>query len=113
MEFEKNAPVSDEQRHLAEAKKVTLQPVHANVTPDALSDSEVAARTLNNQPIGNVNNDVEQNAPLIRPAKEILDPSVSLPQKQPYHISVKLVATAIVGLLVIAGGMIAAAILIQ
>jgi len=72
MEFEKNAPVSDEARRLAETKKVTLKPIHGNVAPEELSDSVVAAQHINGQPIANVGHESEQNTPLVQPSKEIL-----------------------------------------
>lgn len=66
MEFDKDKPVSDEERRLAEAKKVTVQPIHANITPDDISDSEIAASHINGQPIANPPNDIEQDAPPVR-----------------------------------------------
>lgn len=68
MEFEKDTPISDEQRRLAETKKITLQPVHANITPDDISDSEIANSHINGQPIANVHNDIEQEMPKMHQA---------------------------------------------
>ncbi|MDN5274794.1 MAG: hypothetical protein JWP06_695 [Candidatus Saccharibacteria bacterium] len=70
MEFEKDAPVSDEQRQLAEAKKITVQPAHTNIIPEDISDSEIANQHINGQPIGNVRNDIEQDMPTLRPADD-------------------------------------------
>jgi hypothetical protein len=70
MEFEKDAPVSDEQRRLAEAKKITVQPAHTNIVPEDISDSEIANQHINGQPIGNVRNDIEQDMPTLRPADD-------------------------------------------
>jgi hypothetical protein len=66
MEFDKDKPVSDEERRLAEAKKVTVQPIHTNITPDDISDSEIAASHINGQPIANPPNDIEQDTPPVR-----------------------------------------------
>ena len=66
MEFDKDKPVSDEERRLAEAKKVTVQPIHGDITPDAISDSEIAASHINGQPIANTPNDIEQDAQPVR-----------------------------------------------
>lgn len=71
MEFDKdNAPVNDDQRRLAEAKKLTLEPLHANITPEEASDSEVVARHLAGPAIQNAPNDVEQSSRLIQPIQK-------------------------------------------
>jgi hypothetical protein len=70
MEFEKDAPVSDEQRHLAEAKKIAVQPAHANIVPEDISDSEIANQHINGQPIGNIHTDIEQDAPTLDQADD-------------------------------------------
>jgi len=82
MEFEKNAPVSDEQRHLAEAKRITLQPAHTNVAPEDISDSEIARRHINGQPIGNVSNDIEQNASTLQQADDTTESNTPSVRKQ-------------------------------
>jgi hypothetical protein len=68
MEFEKDAPVSDDQRRLAETKKVTVQPVHIGVAPDDVSNSDIANSHINGQPIANVYTDIEQDAPMLQQA---------------------------------------------
>lgn len=68
MEFEKNAPVSEEQRRLAETKKVQVQPVHDNITPDDIADSEIASSHINGQPIANIQTDMEQDTPTLQQA---------------------------------------------
>jgi hypothetical protein len=72
MEFDNNAPVSDDQRRLAESKKITLQPVHTDVQPDDLADTEIAARHLNEPAIANVETDTEQNSAPMQPSAELL-----------------------------------------
>ena len=72
MEFDKDKPVSDEERRLAEAKKVTVRPIHANITPDDLADSAIASSHINGQPIGNTPTDIEQNA---QPVRHITTPN--------------------------------------
>lgn len=68
MEFEKNTPsVSDEQRRLAETKKLTLEPVHGDITPDDIADSQVAAQHLISPAIENAPNDREQSTKFVVP----------------------------------------------
>jgi len=73
MEFDnQNTPVSDDQRRLAESKKLTLQPVHGDVAPEETPDSEIAAHHLSDPAIANVTNDTEQTASLVQPSKGLL-----------------------------------------
>jgi hypothetical protein len=72
MEFDNNTPVSDEQRRLAEAKKITLQPVHADIQPEDLSDSEIATRHINEPAVANIENDTEQNQAPLQPSSGLL-----------------------------------------
>lgn len=73
MEFEDNKPVSDEDRRLAEAKKLTLQPLHTDIGPEILSDSEIATRHIIEPAITNTSNDTEQMAAQVMPTKSLLD----------------------------------------
>ena len=61
MELDTNTPVSDDARLLAQAKKLTLQPIHADVVADEMPDSVIVAQHLN------LAIDTEQNSPLITP----------------------------------------------
>lgn len=72
MEFEENKPTSDADRRLAEAKKLTLQPIHADITPDTLPDTELAAHHVNEPAIANISNDTEAAATFIQPTNSIL-----------------------------------------
>ena len=72
MEFEENKPTSDEDRRLAEAKKLTLQPVHENIMPDSLPDTVLGARHLSEPAIANMTNDTEATATFIQPTNSIL-----------------------------------------
>lgn len=67
MEFEGDKPVSDAERHLAETRQVTIQPLHSGITPDDLPADAVAAAHLNGSIVGNVTGDIEQDAPLVQP----------------------------------------------
>ena len=67
MEFEGDKPVSEAERHLAESRQVTIQPLHGDIVPDALPAEAVAAAHLNGEVIGNVIGDIEQEAPLVQP----------------------------------------------
>lgn len=73
MEFEKDAPTSDADRRLAEAKKLTLQPLHGDIVPDAPQDSEIATRHILEPAISNVNNDIEENTSQVLPTQSLLD----------------------------------------
>jgi hypothetical protein len=83
MEFDKNMqqPVSDEERRLAETKKLTLEPVHADVVPEAVSDSAIASRHLIEPAIANVANDTEQDASHVQPSKGFLQDEASNTKK--------------------------------
>jgi hypothetical protein len=72
MELDTNSPVSDEQRRLAESKKLTLQPVHSEVIPEDLPDAEIAARHMNEPAIANAKNDTEQDVAVIQPSGGLL-----------------------------------------
>lgn len=79
MEFEDNQPTDDEQRRLAETRKITLQPLHAGITPDPIPDAEIAAR--NTQEISpNTSNDSEDTSTiqLIQPSKSALDKTTKI-----------------------------------
>lgn len=73
MEFEDNRPTSDADRRLAEAKKLTLQPLHTDIAPDAPTDSEIATRHINEPPIANVSTDTEEATSFMRPTQSSLE----------------------------------------
>lgn len=98
MEFEDNKPVSDEDRRLAEAKKLTLQPMHTDITPEDLSDSEIGNRHILEPAITNVSNDTEQMVAQIMPTQSFLD-AKSRTKPQTY----KLLASIITGTVIFAG----------
>ncbi len=98
MEFEDNTPVSDEDRRLAEAKKLTLQPMHAGITPELLSDNEIATRHIIEPAIINTTNDTEQMAARVMPTQSLLQSqSNAKPQTN------KLLAGIIAGVVIFAG----------
>lgn len=95
MEFEKDAPISDEQRRLAETKKVTLQPVHEGVTPDDISDSQIANSHINGQPIANTQNDTEQDAVVLLHADRVIQDNTSAaPRRQSLILITTIVGVA-------------------
>jgi hypothetical protein len=98
MEFEENKPTSDEDHRLAEAKKLTLQPVHADIMPDALPDTELGARHLNEPAIANMANDTEAAATFIQPTSSILGQRRTSSKSQG-----KLIASLIIGVTIFAG----------
>lgn len=72
MELDNNSPVSDEQRHLAEAKKVTLQPLHTDIQPEDRPDAEIVAQHMRETPLANIPSDIEQDTMPVQPSKELL-----------------------------------------
>ena len=62
-------PITDEQRRLAESKKLTLDPIHTRVVTDDVPDEQLATNHLVSPPIANVPNDTEQNSQPIQPAQ--------------------------------------------
>jgi hypothetical protein len=76
VEFESNQPASDEQRHLAEAKKITLQPLHAGITPDPIPDAEIAARkTRETSPNISIDSEDTNTKDLMQPSRSALNKS--------------------------------------
>lgn|GEM_PF-1443945 len=85
MEFDKDtASVSDEQRRSAETKKLTLEPIHGDVTPEETPDSEVVAQHLTGPAIQNAPNDIEQGRQPIQPAPQTQQPR-PIPTKSPLY----------------------------
>jgi hypothetical protein len=67
MEFEGDKPVSEAERHLAESRQVTIQPLHADVTPNELPAEAIVAAHLSTGAVGNVTGDIEQEARPLQP----------------------------------------------
>lgn len=74
MELETNTPISDEARLLAQSKKLTLQPVHAEVSAEDLPDSVIVGQHLARGAMANIAMDTEQNAASIIPLDEAISP---------------------------------------
>lgn len=72
MEFDQDTPASEEDRRLAEAKKLTLTPLHSDVAPEPEPDAEVVARHLNDGVLANAPNDTEQSDMAVQPSKGLL-----------------------------------------
>ena len=68
MELETNTPISDEERLLAQSKKLTLQPVHTDIAPDDMPDSVIVAQHLTQGALANIAIDTEQNTPAVIPS---------------------------------------------
>jgi hypothetical protein len=99
MEFDEKAPTPDEDRRLAEAKKLTLEPLHTDIAPEAEPDAEITARHLTNGPVANAPNDTEQMSVPLQPSKGLLSSSDGQPvSTQPKKNFVLLL------ILVVAGG---------
>lgn len=89
MEFDNNSPVSDDQRRLAETKRITLQPMHIDVTPEPVPESEIAANYAARPMAANVDIDTEQNVSLIQPSKGLTG---SAERYSSRHTATKIVA---------------------
>ena len=102
VEFDtKPVPENDEARHLAETKKLTLQPLHDDIMPEAPRGSEIVAHHLASPAISNSTNDIEQNASLIQPSKEILHasaPLVAHKNSRSFPFVVTLLITFLIGI---------------
>lgn len=81
MEFEENKPTSDEDRHRAESRRLTLDPVHADVTPDDIPLSESAARYDNAPAVANIASDTEVIASIMQPTQSLLGAQSTSPQR--------------------------------
>ena len=98
MEFEDNRPTSEADRRLAEAKKLTLQPVHADVHPEGPLDSEIAAAHVNGQAIANVSNDTEEATTQLQPTQSFLNSSqpAAAPQPHPRRLVFGVIGSVVV-----------------
>lgn len=76
-------PITDEDRRLAESKKLTLDPIHARVVTDDVPDDQIATNHLVNPPIANAPNDTEQNSTPIRPTASA--PAQARENSRPHH----------------------------
>jgi hypothetical protein len=76
VEFDTITPASDEDRRLAEAKKLILQPLHGDISPEPTSGAEIA-RHLAGPAIANSGSDIEQDVAHIEPSKGLLEKDMS------------------------------------
>lgn len=103
MEFENTTPASDEDRRFAEAKRLTLQPIHADVTPDVLLDSRAAASVEETQLAAVANYDTEEATARILPTKSLLDDKASeRPQAYKLMVGVSIGVAVFTGLAIFA-----------
>jgi hypothetical protein len=99
MEFDTDhTPTPDEDRRLAEAKQLTLQPLHDDIAPEPTSNTEAAARHLAEAAIGNVENDIEQNVPLMQPSKGMLQGDQPAASKRSFSVLFAAVSLAVLAL---------------
>lgn len=68
-------PITDEDRRLAESKKLTLNPIHNRITSDDVPDEQIATNHLVNPPIANAPNDTEQDSQPIKPVSGTQQPT--------------------------------------
>lgn len=101
-------PITDEDRRLAESKKLTLDPIHTRVVTDDIPDEQLATHHLISPPIANAPNDTEQNSQPIQPLPS--QPS-STPAPHPHHsIWHKSAPTLVILGIFIVGGLITGAV---
>lgn len=75
MEFEQDTPVSDDERRLAEARKLILSPLHSDIQPESTPELDEAYSERATQTQANVSNDIEDtsnNVTLVTPSKSAL-----------------------------------------
>jgi hypothetical protein len=77
MEFETNTPINDDQRRLAEAKRLSLEPLDPSLHPDEVSEDYTVAKHLREPAIANVPNDVEQNTAAVQPTPSLVSPTAT------------------------------------
>jgi len=97
MEFDNNTQPTEttdaKARQLAESKKLTLQPIHNDVTPEDDPDTQVVAQHLVGPAIGNIPTDTEQSAPIIQPSPGLLHQEGSGSKKSHYRVILIALAT--------------------
>lgn len=71
MKFDEDGLTPEDIRHQAEARKLTLNPVHTDITPEDEPAAVQVARHLNGPPIADVSNDIEDNTAAIRPSRGV------------------------------------------
>jgi len=99
MEFDNTTSVSDEQRHLAQSKKITVQPLHEDTAAESLSDTEIATRHLIEPAIANIAADTEQNAAPLQPSEGLI--SALEADKQANRFVIAAIAAAASGTLLL------------
>jgi LPS O-antigen subunit length determinant protein (WzzB/FepE family) len=97
MEFDKNTPASEEDRRLAEAKKLTLTPLHSDIAPEPEPDAEVVARHLNDGVLANAPNDTEQSSSTVQPSKGLLQPEQPIKKRSGQKPSFVILLIVVVG----------------
>lgn len=75
MEFENDTPVNDEQRRLAEAKRLSIEPLDPSLRPDEISEEFTAAQHLRGPAVANAPNDIEQDAAALQPTPSLVSPA--------------------------------------
>jgi hypothetical protein len=100
MEFEDNRPTSEADRRMAETKRLTLQPVHTDIRPEGLLDSEIVARHVNGPAIGNVSSDIEEATTYVQPTQSLIG-NAAQPTSAPE--SRRLMLGVVGGIIIISG----------
>lgn len=82
MEFENDQPTDDEQRRLAKVKKIVLQPLHGDITPDAIPDAEISMTSSSHDTAPNTATESEDTS-----TKQLVQPTKSALNKTPVSTS--------------------------
>lgn len=103
-EFAKDQPVSDDERRLAEGRKLTLDPLHSDIQPEevpALESMATERATISQSNPINDSEDTAEDDQLLKPATSKLAEKTIL-HKAParHHFTLVIVAAIIAALLI-------------
>lgn len=80
METNKDMLLDDEDREAAATRRLTLSPLHADVTPEPLPQSDRSGTNINNPGIANVPSDTEHEDTVIQPSRSYEEVSAERPE---------------------------------
>lgn len=84
MEFEKDEPVNEQQRQLAQTKQVTLHPLDPFLKPEDAPDPIVVNETHSN--IEQDNENTGQTQSIVQPSKGVLNSTLNSPAHHSFKI---------------------------
>jgi hypothetical protein len=81
---------SEDERRQAEARNITIEPLHQGIIPESEPDAIVVAQHVNGPAIANAPNDIEQDSALVQPRTQtVLTPTTT------HHVKLATIATLI------------------